>query len=134
MSRHQAREKALQILYQQLVRPANGEQTAAQFGSEFQLGEADVTFTQELLDGVKANLTTIDATIEKYSHHWKVERIAPIDLILLRMGIFELLFAKETPAAVVINEAVELSKRFGGDETSGFVHGILDAIQSGEES
>jgi len=84
----------------------------------------------KLLDGVMGKQTEIDLVIEKAAPEWPIDRISPVDRNILRLGLFELLFAdrSEVPAKVAINEAIELAKQFGGDNSSRFVNGVLGAV------
>jgi N utilization substance protein B len=78
--------------------------------------------------GVASNLKAIDERIEAACEHWRVDRLAAVDRNVLRVATFELLFERDTPAEVVIDEAVEIARRFGGAESPGFVNGVLDRI------
>lgn len=142
--RRQGREFALKILYSLQDQEEPVEETLAEFWQNFRfqndiLGEPiEVTegplpfevrkFAEELILGVAENLEKIDQVIEEHSTNWALDRMARVDLSLLRMATYELLFCPETPTSVVINEAVEIGKRFGTQETSAFVNGILDKI------
>lgn len=98
--------------------------------SEFAPNKTDVPFMERLLDGVMAKQPELDLVISKAAPEWPVERIAPVDRNILRLGLYELLFAdrQEVPAKVAINEAIELAKQFGGDNSSRFVNGVLGAV------
>ncbi|MDQ7032859.1 MAG: transcription antitermination factor NusB [Desulfonauticus sp.] len=85
-------------------------------------------FAWELIRGVLENLETIDEHIAKYSKNWKINRIAKVELTILRLATFELLFRQDIPPKVSINEAVELAKHFGDVNSKTFVNGILDSI------
>ena len=85
-------------------------------------------FIDQLVWGIRENEMKIDAIITPAAPEWPIGQIALIDLIILRMGIFELLFAKEVPPKVAINEAVELAKAFGGQNSSKFVNGVLGTV------
>ncbi len=86
-------------------------------------------FTERIARGVRENAAAIDATLAKYAQNWEIHRIGGIERSVLRMGIFELLFrAKDVPAAVVINEAVDVGKFFGTRESGRFINGVLDRI------
>lgn len=89
---------------------------------------SDLKFPQKLLLGIKKNLSTIDQTIQKFAPTWPIERITIIDRNILRLGIYELIFDKNTPPKVVINEAIELAKIFGGSESPKFINGVLGSI------
>ncbi len=98
--------------------------------AEFARNKADVTFIERLLDGVVSKRPELDKVIEKAAPEWPLDRISPIDRNILRLGLYELLFSdrKEVPAKVAINEAIELAKQFGGDNSSRFVNGVLGAV------
>ncbi len=95
-----------------------------------------VSFAWELVRGVWIEQSTVDEAITGYSQNWRIERMAKVELTLLRLALFELMFRPDIPARAVVNEAIELSKQFGDDKSRGFVNGILDAalkaIDSGE--
>jgi N utilization substance protein B len=86
-------------------------------------------FAEGLVRGVAARRVALDAVIAGSSEHWRIERMAVVDRNVLRMAIYELLWERETPAAVVIDEAIEVAKRFGGEESGAFVNGVLDAVR-----
>lgn len=97
---------------------------------EFAPNKSDKPFMEGLLDGVLAKQSEIDLVIEKAAPEWPIDRISPVDRNILRLGLYELLFAdrSEVPAKVAINEAIELAKQFGGDNSSRFVNGVLGAV------
>jgi N utilization substance protein B len=97
---------------------------------EFAPHKSDMPFMEKLLDGVLQKQGELDLIIEKAAPEWPIDRIAPVDRNILRLGLYELLFAdrKEVPAKVAINEAIELAKQFGGDNSSRFVNGVLGAV------
>ncbi|MDY7001028.1 MAG: transcription antitermination factor NusB [Thermodesulfobacteriota bacterium] len=84
-------------------------------------------FAWELVSGVWERVESLDKVIVRFSRHWKLKRIAKVELAILRLALFEMLFSKDTPPKVAINEAVELAKRFGDENSKNFVNGILDA-------
>lgn len=98
--------------------------------AEFSQNKTDAPFIEKLLDGVISKRSELDQVIEKAAPEWPVERISPVDRNILRLGLYELLFAdrKEVPAKVAINEAIELAKQFGGENSSRFVNGVLGAV------
>jgi transcription antitermination protein NusB len=98
--------------------------------TEFAPNKTDMPFMEKLLDGVIAKQSELDLVIEKAAPEWPIDRISPVDRNILRLGLYELLFAdrKEVPAKVAINEAIELAKQFGGDNSSRFVNGVLGAV------
>jgi N utilization substance protein B len=98
--------------------------------SEFAPNKADSPYMEKLLDGVLGKQSELDLIITKAAPEWPIERISPVDRNILRLGLFELLFAdrSEVPAKVAINEAIELAKQFGGENSSKFVNGVLGAV------
>lgn len=98
--------------------------------TEFAPNKTDMPFMGKLLDGVMAKQPELDLVIEKAAPEWPIDRISPVDRNILRLGLYELLFAdrKEVPAKVAINEAIELAKQFGGENSSRFVNGVLGAV------
>ncbi|MFN3692562.1 MAG: transcription antitermination factor NusB [Candidatus Paceibacteria bacterium] len=97
---------------------------------EFAPNKTDRPFMEKLLDGVLSKQPELDLVIEKAAPEWPIDRISPVDRNILRLGLFELLFAdrSEVPAKVAINEAIELAKQFGGENSSRFVNGVLGAV------
>jgi len=132
-TRRTARERALQALYQLEMTGAKPSEALASAwaaaGTERPDPEAE-QFARNLVEGVWSHLDEIDAVIQTHSHHWRVERMTRIDRNVLRLGIFELKYLLEIPGKVSINEAVELGKRFGTEESSAFINGLLDRIAS----
>ncbi len=98
--------------------------------SEFAPNKADAPYMVGLLDGIIGKQSELDQIITKAAPEWPIDRISPVDRNILRLGLYELLFAdrKEVPAKVAINEAIELAKQFGGENSSRFVNGVLGAV------
>ena len=86
------------------------------------------TFSEELIQGVHNNLSTIDSYIKKFAPQWPIQQITTIDRNILRIGILELVIAKKIPPKVAINEAIEIAKTFGGASSGKFINGILGAV------
>ena len=129
-----ARDYALKILYQADITQRKIE-TATQlfWATDDENVDSEVkAFTNQLLSGIETNLESIDQQISKYAANWQLKRMAVIDRNILRLGVYELLFAIDIPPKVTINEAVELAKRYGDFESSKFVNGILDKIHKTE--
>lgn len=133
-SRHRSREAALQVLYaldlanRGGVDPATAAAEAFESASEhFELPEGARAFAKELISGVTAHRSELDAVLAAHARNWRLTRMATVDRNVLRLAVFELLHSM-TPAPVVIDEAVELARRFGGERSPAFVNGILDAI------
>jgi len=92
-------------------------------------GEAD-GFMKRLVLGVLEHFPQLDRLIEQYSENWRLDRINMIDRNILRIALFELLYCEEIPPKVTINEAIDLGKRFGSEDSGSFINGILDRIQN----
>jgi transcription antitermination protein NusB len=129
--RHQAREAALQILYFWEVGKSEPGQALGAYFREHQpdAPEPVRTFATTLVTGTIAELPSLDGLIEQHSQHWRLERLAVIDRLILRVAVWELTHARETPPAVVLNEALELARTFSTGEAVKFVNGVLDAIR-----
>jgi len=127
-NRRHSREAAMSYLYQQELKVQSRTQRPLPFAQHFGVSEAYVSFFLKIVEGVEENKTSIDEYIEKAAEHWKLYRMSKIDLSILRMASFELIHTPETPHKVIIDEAVELAKEFGSQESGSFVNGILDKI------
>jgi N utilization substance protein B len=91
-------------------------------------------FAAVLVEGTTADLVRIDAIVEASSEHWRLSRMSVVDRAVLRLAVYQFLHARDIPPAVVIDESVELARRYGGEESSRFVNGVLDAIRRKLES
>jgi len=128
--RRKARECALLILFQREFRLEPLEKLCAQFWAEHPAPEEDRHYTEALLRGVAERGEIIDAAIQEVAEHWAFDRLALVDRNILRLAAYELLFCEDIPPKVAINEAIELAKAFGGEESGRFVNGLLDALRS----
>jgi N utilization substance protein B len=132
--RRRAREHALQVLYSLDLNPGVtvGDALAHLWrGFHEESDDRDaavVSFCEALVKGTVENLAEIDAIVQQASKNWRLERMARVDRNLLRLATYELRFEPEVPAKVVINEAIEVAKRFGAAESAAFVNGLLDRI------
>lgn len=132
-NRHLARSVVLQTLFEWDTTAAQEEsvpEMLARNVEEFGGEDTDRTFMENLSQGVLAKRADLDLVITKAAPDWPIEKIAPVDRNILRIGLFELLFAdrSQVPAKVAINEAIELAKVFGGDSSGRFVNGVLGAV------
>jgi N utilization substance protein B len=127
--RTKARECALQMLYQWDVTREPIERVAESFWLVRTTTDETRAMAERLALGAWREITEIDAAITRASTHWRFERIAALDRNILRLGAYELLKETWTPPAVVIDEAVELAKRFGEADSPSFVNGVLDAVR-----
>jgi transcription antitermination protein NusB len=130
-SRHQSRERALQILFQYDIHGKPGV-WLDEFWKQYKAGEDVKAFAEQLVNGVLEHKKDLDALIGKYATNWKVHRMQIVDRNILRLGAYELLWLNEVPAKVTMNEAIELAKDFGDDEAAKFVNGILDKVLTTE--
>ena len=128
-----AREAVLKILYQADISRRQVGLAADKYWSESESEDKTIRdFADRLTKGIEKNLTAIDGKISHYATNWQIKRMAVIDRNVLRIGVFELLYASDIPPKVTINEAVELAKKYGDSESSKFVNGILDKIHKTE--
>ena len=130
-SRHQARERALQILFQYDIHGRPGLWLDL-FWEKNEATEEVKAFAERLVDGVLEKKKELDALIGKYATNWKISRMPIVDRNILRAGVYELLWMDDVPAKVTVNEAIELAKSFGDDDASKFVNGILDQVLTKE--
>jgi N utilization substance protein B len=128
--RRKSREFALQVLYQLDITKQDIIKTLAQFQDHFSGNEERADFMERLVLGVLEHCQEIDRLIEKYSENWRLVRMNIIDRAILRMAIFELLYCEEIPPKATLNEAIELGKRYGSEDSGSFINGILDRIQN----
>jgi len=128
--RRRSREFALQALYQFEINLQDVHHALDHVRKNASPRIDDQEFTGRIVMGVREHLREIDHLIENYSEHWQFDRITIVDRNILRMAIFELLYCKEIPPKVTINEAIDLGKRYGSDDSGGFINGILDRIQN----
>ena len=127
-SRRRARIVAFQVLCES---DGVGRDPVSALGNRLRenpLSLPDEEFTRRIIDGVFQNRLKIDATISTYAPNWPIDQIALVDRNILRMAIFEMIVGGETPPRVAINEAVELSKVFGADNSPKFVNGVLGSV------
>jgi N utilization substance protein B len=129
--RHRARASALQILYLwEIGRVAPADAVDAFFAEhDPEAPEAVKAFAAEIVHGTIGEVAALDALIAAHSAHWRLDRLAVIDRMILRMATWELRHEQDTPAPVVIDEAIELARTFSTDDSVRFVNGILDAIR-----
>ena len=132
-NRHKGRERAFQILYGWgFVRDRKEDyiqRTFQNFHSEqFEDNPEASEFAWNLLTGVQKELSTLDRAVASHSKNWRLDRIARVEIAILRLALYEMLFLEDVPVNVAINEAIELSKKFGDRKSNKFVNGILDAI------
>jgi len=128
--RRKSRESALQVLYQLNITKQDATTALTRFQEHFLSQGAADDFLRRLVLGVLEHFSELDRLIEKYSENWRLDRINMIDRSILRIALFELLYCEEIPPKVTINEAIDLGKRFGSEDSGSFINGILDRIQN----
>lgn len=127
-TRRQARECALQILYQIDVSGAAPDRALALFGQCFASADAVRGFTADLVTGTRGDRRALDRLIADAAEHWRIGRLPKVDLNLLRLAAYELSAYPELSAGVTINEAIEIARRYCSDDAPTFVNGVLDRI------
>ena len=129
-TRRKARAIVLQTLYEIDSVGRKAEVVVARLLAEEGVSVESSAFVQELVSGVVRNKEEIDRNIQRFAPAWPVEQIAMIDRNILRLAIFEILFDNRVPVKVAINEAIELAKRFGSDNSAKFVNGVLGSVSA----
>ena len=128
MSRIIARESTMKLLYQMEINNDFSQEVMTTFVEDNQLRADEKSYLYEVINGIKENMKIIDETIQKYSKGWNMNRIAKIDLAILRIAVYEIMFKEEMPHPVSINEAVDISKKYSTNDSSRFINGLLGAI------
>ncbi len=129
-ARRRSRALALALLYELEFHPAGEEEAIATFWATHPVPPPVRAFAEELTEGTRTHRTEIDALITEQVEHWSPSRLALVDRNILRLAVYELLYREDTPPKVVINEAIEIAKTYGGEDSGGFVNGILDAVKN----
>lgn len=128
-SRRRSREMAVQVLYQVDMAQGDIEEGLRAFCQHFEAPESIRDFAVDLANGAYKNRVEIDGLISRFSEHWRLERMPAVDRNILRLAVFELLYCQDIPSKVSINEAVDLGKKFGSEDSGSFINGILDKIR-----
>jgi transcription antitermination protein NusB len=137
-NRHLGRIVSMQTLYEHDFRA--GDETELELGpilernlDEFRSSIDDTNFVEDVVEGVHSSQAEIDAIIGPAAPEWPVDQIAKMDKVILRIGVYELMIKRDVPPKVAINEAVELAKTFGGENSSKFINGVLGTIYRNSE-
>lgn len=129
MKRRKAREHALQILFQLDVRKDKPSAAILKhFWAEYNSDDEIKAFAEEIVKGTYKHLSEIDDLIRKCAKNWSLDRMAVVDRNVLRLAVYEILHRMDIPTSVTINEAIEIAKKYGTDESGAFVNGILDRV------
>jgi N utilization substance protein B len=127
-SRTKSRQTALQALYQIDIVDGDVDEALASFMEGLRIGPEAKSYTEAIVRGVLSNTPMIDGLIEEYSENWTVARMVLVDRNILRIAAYELLYCPDVPYKVVIDEAVELAKKYGSEDSGAFINGILDRM------
>ena len=127
-NRRKGRELALQALYQIEMTGDRSSAAVDLFLSHFEGGPKAKEFARRLVSGVISQQGEIDHLIEQSTEHWKLIRLAKVDLMILRMATYELVFCPDIPLHVSLDEAIEIGKRFGTSDSANFINGVLDHV------
>jgi N utilization substance protein B len=128
-SRRRARELALQALFYADMNQNGIEKVLEHFQCQFTPSKRALPYFMKLVRGVAQTSNEIDSLIENFADHWKISRISCVDKNIMRIGVYELLYCPDIPPNVAINEAIDVGKKFGAEESGAFINGILDSIR-----
>lgn len=132
--RRQSREMALQILFQTEYAPQISFEQATSLLDD-KVDKGAIPYTEEIVKGVQSQKEKIDQKIQEASRHWKIDRMGGVDRNILRLAVYEMLYAKDLiEPKIAINEAIEIAKVFGSKESASFVNGLLDQIVRNERA
>jgi N utilization substance protein B len=132
--RRKSREHAMQTLFYMDMVGNDSNQGMEMFYDHFHPAEKAIPFSRTLVAGVKRSQHLIDTTIERFSNNWKIHRMPHVDRNILRIAVFEMMYVEDIPLKVSINEAIDIAKKFGTDESGPFINGILDSLRIAIES
>ena len=128
-TRRQARELAMQALFYMDMQKDASEEMLARFCGCFCPSKKSRPFLKKLVNGVLGTKGQIDALVERFSQNWKIDRMSSVDRNVMRIAVYELLYCDDIPPKVSINEAVDIGKKFGTQESGAFINGIMDSIR-----
>lgn len=127
-NRRKGRELALQALYQIEITGDPSVAAVELFLQHFEGNAKAKEFARRLVSGTVSQLAEIDRLIDQATENWKLARLAKVEYVLLRLAAYELVFCADIPTSVTLDEAIEIAKRFGGEESAGFINGVLDKV------
>jgi N utilization substance protein B len=128
-NRRRSRELAMQVLFQIEMNGDDSEEAVELFCKHFEVSKNAKPFFLRLVNGVKACQDELDRLIERFSDNWKISRMSGVDRNLMRVAVYELLHCEDIPPKVSINEAIDIGRRFGTEQSPAFINGILDSIR-----
>ena len=131
MNRKLSRDKTMELLFGMTLSKDTVEEVVEGFVDNYEgdIKEIDLTYVKQALIGIENNKKEIDKVIEENLHNWKIERISKVNLSILRLSTYELLYNEEIPRGVAINEALEITRRYSDEKSVGFINGVLDKIK-----
>jgi len=131
MNRKLSRDKTMELLFGMTLSKDTIEEALEGFVDNYEgdIKELDLTYIKQALIGIENNKEAIDKIIEENLHNWKLERISKVNLSILRLSTYELLYDQEIPRGVAINEALEITRRYSDEKSVGFINGVLDKIK-----
>jgi N utilization substance protein B len=126
--RRKARELALKMLYQMETNSEDTDHALARYCETFPYQQDVIDYTRVLLSGIERERDAIDELVKSASDNWRLDRITYVDINILRLGIFEMLFSEDVPPKVAIDEALEIAKKYGNEDSREFINGVLDRV------
>lgn len=130
MNRRKSREIAMKLLFEMSINKESYEDVLENFkeNTDLDLKDIDFDYILRVLKGVQENIETIDSNIEKYLINWKLYRLSKIDLAILRIATYEILYENDIPGKVSVNEGIELAKKYSEEKAFQFINGVLDRM------
>ncbi|BCZ46880.1 N utilization substance protein B [Clostridium gelidum] len=134
MNRKLSRDKTMELLFGMTLSKDTTEEAIEGFLENYEgdIKEIDLTYVKQALIGIENNKEAIDKIITENLHNWKLDRVPKVNLSILRLATYELLYDEQVPRAVVINEALEITRRYSDEKSVSFINGVLDKIDSAE--
>ena len=134
MNRKLSRDKTMELLFGMTLSKDTTEEAIEGFVENYEgdIKEIDLTYVKQALIGIEINKEAIDAVITENLHNWKLDRVSKVNLSILRLATYELLYDEQVPRAVVINEALEITRRYSDEKSVSFINGVLDKIKSND--
>lgn len=132
MNRRKSRETAMKLLFEKSINKDTLENLIENFkdnaDSEEEVKEIDMEYVNSILNGVELHIQEVDSKIKQYLVNWKLDRISKVDLAILRICTYEMMYEDEIPDRVSVNEGIELAKKYSGDKSAAFINGVLANI------
>ncbi|MBC7087255.1 MAG: transcription antitermination factor NusB [Tissierellales bacterium] len=133
MGRKQTREALMQVVYQMDLNKNFSKEEVSNFLNNFSLADCEVDYLEESAYGIIDNLDTIDKSIEEYTEGWSIERLPRVDLAILRVAFYEIVYRDDIPTEVAINEAIEIAKKYSAPDAFKYINGVLGSFVRANE-